>query len=596
MEDIHAIRVESLRGIMRERDWDVVIINGSDPHISEYLAPRWKQVEWLSGFTGETADMLVTLDHAGLWTDSRYFIQARNQLLDTGIELHKTRVPGQVLIPEWIASYNNAQDEIVVAVDALCISAAAVSEIEAALAAEGRSCRVVAIPDLISLIWKDRPQLPQSPIFRVDAGESTLDKIEWLRSFISSKCSGGILISALDEIAWLLNVRASDIEYNPLVISYLLVTEDKVQWYVSKGGDIDDDTIQTFESLRRLGVEVLPYEEIGLGLASFEYPICVDKSNLNQFIYNSICSRIIEVTSPVALRKAVKNEFEIDNIRKAHLLDGLVMERFLYWLEHSVESGRGINEYDASCKLTELRSEIEGFVGESFETISAYGAGAALPHYVTPRYHAPMLYAQGLYLCDSGAQYCFGTTDITRTVPLGSCSALEKEDYTLVLKCHIDLAMAIWPAGTPGCRLDAIAREPMWKYKRNFGHGTGHGVGYFLGVHEGPQDIRQNLNPVPLEKGMIVSDEPGIYREGRFGVRHENLLLVQDAGDNEFGSWLKFDTLTLCHFDTSIVIKEMLSEEEIEWLNDYNEHVYTTLRRHLPSSVAQWLREKTAAI
>ncbi len=272
------------------------------------------------------------------------------------------------------------------------------------------------------------------------------------------------------------------------------------------------------------------------------------------------------------------------------------MERFLYWLEKSVENGREISEWDASVMLSSLRADIEEYRGDSFETISAYGPGAALPHYITPRRDAPVLKDSGLYLCDSGGQYTLGTTDITRTVPLGRCTALEREDYTLVLKGHIALAMAVFPEGTPGCRLDALAREPLWRARRNFGHGTGHGVGYFLGVHEGPQDVRQNLNPVGFEAGMIISDEPGIYREGQHGVRHENLLLCVEDGSNEFGSWLRFEPLTLCHFDTSIVDAGRLDADELKWLNDYNELVYKTLSPYLPTEIASWLREKTLAI
>ena len=596
MANTYADRVEALRRIMRERDWDAIIIPGADPHLSEYLAPRWKQVEWVSGFTAETADLVITLDHAGLWTDSRYFIQARKQLSDTGIELHKTRVPEQVLIPEWLADHFGRQQEIVIALDSLCVSSAFVDSIVSRLAEEGTQSSIAGIPNLLDSIWKDRPAVPRTRIFQVETGESRGDKIDWLRSFLSEQCSAAILISALDEIAWMLNVRASDIEYNPLVISYLLVTEDRVCWYVLKDGYDYDEERELFSELASEGVEILPYGDIELDLSGFDLPVCLDPDAVSYELSKCITSSVIPVQSPVAARKAVKNVFEVNNIRKAHLLDGVVMERFLYWLEHSVEAQTGVTEYDAARKLYELRSEVEGFCGESFETISAYGEGAALPHYVTPHVNAPVLFPEGLYLCDSGAQYEFGTTDITRTVPLGRCTRTQQEDYTLVLKCHIDLAMAIWPAGTPGCRLDALAREPLWRYKRNFGHGTGHGVGYFLGVHEGPHDIRQNLNPVPLTPGMIVSDEPAIYREGEFGIRHENLLLVRFAGTNAFGSWLRFETLTICHFDTSIIIKELLNADEIKWLNDYNEMVYNTLSDRLPRSVAAWLKEKTAAI
>jgi len=298
-------------------------------------------------------------------------------------------------------------------------------------------------------------------------------------------------------------------------------------------------------------------------------------------------------TSPVALRKAVKNSVELDGMREAHLEDGLAMEQFLYWISQHVGQ---VNEWEAACELGRLRAAIPGYRGDSFETISAYGPSAALPHYITPKTGSALLEPRGLYLVDSGGQYLFGTTDITRMVPLGPCTPLEREDYTLVLKGHIGLAMAVFPRGTAGCQIDALAREPLWRHKRNFGHGTGHGVGFFLGVHEGPQDIRQNFNTQPLEPGMICSDEPGVYREGMHGIRHENLVLVRPVGDNEFGSFLGFETLTLCHFDTSCLEVSLLTSDEREWLNAYNQRVYNTLSSRLPAEVSAWLREKTLPV
>ncbi|MBQ2107343.1 MAG: M24 family metallopeptidase, partial [Bacteroidales bacterium] len=301
-------------------------------------------------------------------------------------------------------------------------------------------------------------------------------------------------------------------------------------------------------------------------------------------------------TTPVALAKAVKNPFEIEGMKSAHIRDGVAMVRFLHWLEKSVQAERRVSEWDAAVKLGEFRSEVSGYQGDSFETISAYGPGAALPHYVTPRGDAPLLEAHGLYLCDSGGQYLDGTTDITRTVPLGDLTPLEREDYTLVLKGHIDLAMALFPEGTPGCRIDALAREPLWRFKRNFGHGTGHGVGSFLGVHEGPQDVRQNLNPQPLVSGMVISDEPGIYREGQHGVRHENLLLCVPKGENEFGRWLGFEPLTLCPFDTAGLDLSLLDRAEKEWLDEYHALVYETLSPLLDDDLARWLQQKCRKI
>ena len=619
MGNIYMERVEALRALMRERGWDAVIISGSDPHSSEYPAPRWKQVEWLSGFTGEAGDVVVTASHAGLWTDTRYFIQAVRQLDGTGIVLHKTRVPEQVLIPEWLAGEALAGRDrsVVVALDGLCQGVSAVAGLKAAFAVAGRTegspdedgFRIVSVPDLLETLWEDRPPVPQTPIITLGAdlaGEDRQSRIEWLRSKAAAAGCDAVLLTALDEIAWLLNVRGSDIEYNPLVISYLLVTRENVEWFVRKGGELDEDTRDSFQELSDGGIDVLPYDDVAFTLTGefgdgLVEHLAVDPSTLNYNLYNILKTNspegsVIEWTSPVAMRKAIKNEVEIEGMRDIHVEDGAAMERFLYWLEQSVLGGVEVDEWDASCKLGSLRAEIAGYRGDSFETISAYGEGAALPHYITPRVDAPVLEPRGLYLVDSGGQYMNGTTDITRTVPLGPCTMLEKEDYTLVLKGHIDLAMAVFPRGTAGCQLDVLARSPLWRARRNFGHGTGHGVGFFLGVHEGPQDIRQNFNRIPILPGMITSNEPGIYREGMHGVRHENLVLCVEDSRNGFGDWLRFETLTLCHFDTSAIIIDLLDRDEIEWLNAYNARVCRTLAPLLPPEEAEWLARKCRAI
>lgn len=588
MDNIYRERIERLRGLMRARNWDAVLVTGGDPHGSEYPAERWKQVQWLSGFTGEAGDIVVTLDHAGLWTDTRYFIQARRQLEGTGVELHKTRVPGQVLIPEWLEMQFG--DEGIIALDGLCAG------VDFARSLPGT---VVSVPDMLSLLWQDRPEIPDTPVFTVQAGETRESKLAWLRDFIAGTDCDGMLLTALDEIAWLLNVRAADIEYNPLVISCLLVTDDSVEWFVTKDGEGDPQTSATMDILRSEGISVRPYLETEQALPEFRGRLFVDCSTLNWSLFDDMRVAgvdLYEGRSPVGFRKAVKNSFELDGMRSIHVRDGVAMERFLYWLEKSVQSGKEISEWDAAVKLGRLRAEIPEYMGDSFETISAYGPAAALPHYVTPHENAPVLREQGLYLCDSGGQYSCGTTDITRTVPLGECTPLEREDYTLVLKGHIDLAMAVFPAGTAGCQIDALARGPLWRSFRNFGHGTGHGIGFFLGVHEGPQDIRQNFNSTPLLPGMITSDEPGIYREGMHGVRHENLLLCVDAGTNEFGSWRAFEVLTLCHFDTAAIEPGLLGEDERRWLNSYNERVYATLGHLLPEEEREWLRIKTRPI
>ncbi|MBR0052702.1 MAG: aminopeptidase P family protein [Bacteroidales bacterium] len=597
MENIFAQRVETLRAQMRERGWDAVILTGSDPHASEYPAKRWKQVEWLSGFTGEAGDLCITLDHAGLWTDTRYFIQAVKQLAGTGIELHKMRVPEQVPIPQWLASRGFAKP--VIAVDGLCQTVSAMENLRNAFDVP---VTIVPVPDLLSTLWKDRPAVPCTPIITLGedlTGESREAKIHWLRKWMIIQGVDAIFLSALDEIAWLLNVRGSDVEYNPVVISYLLVTMEQVYWFVRKDAfsEPDEETRASLDELSADEVTICDYDEAVLALATYVHNdvdrIYVDPSTLNLQIRESLQEGsygVVEGLSPIPLRKSVKNSVEIEGMREAHLEDGLAVEKFLYWLEG--QAGQ-VDEWQAACKLQSLRAEIPGYRGDSFETISAYGPGAALPHYVTPHVGAPILEPRGLYLVDSGGQYLFGTTDITRTVPMGPCTALEKEDYTLVMKCHIDLAMAVFPRGTAGCQLDILARNALWQTKRNFGHGTGHGVGFFLNVHEGPQEFRQNFNAYPFIPGIINTIEPGLYREGMHGVRHENVVLVREDGTNDFGTWYAFETLTLCHYDTSVLVRDLMTPDEIAWLNAYNEHVYRVLSPRLPSEIAAWLRQKT---
>lgn len=592
-------RISRLRQLMASKGWDAVIIGGSDPHSSEYPAPRWQQVTWLTGFTGEAGDVVITHDHAGLWTDSRYFIQAEQQLEGTGVELHKTRIPGAVGIPEWLSDRAK-----VVAVDGLCQSVDFVSELREAV----QEVHVADVPDMLSELWEDRPGMPVTPITTLDVesfgGRHRVEKIEWLRKWMMLNEVDSVLLSSLDEIAWLLNVRGSDIDYNPLVISYLVVTFESVKWYVRRGGeDMDPDTEDSFAELAADGVEIEEYTGICQALEMLaEYgrmsKIFIDPSSLNYHIYTTICETFAEDsvvmgTSPVILEKSVKTASEIENLRQTYIDDGVAMECFLYWLEQEVAAGRKVTEWDASVRLSSLRSQIPGYRGDSFENISAYGPHAALPHYSTPQEGSAVIEPRGLYLVDSGGQYLTGTTDITRTVPMGECTYMEKEDYTLVLKGMIDLASAVFPRGTTGHQLDALARMPLWKSGRNFGHGTGHGIGYYLCVHEGPQSIRWQANPQPLLPGMVTSDEPGLYREGCHGIRHENIILCREAGQTEFGDWLSFETLTCCHIDTSAVLPGLLGPEALSWLNAYNARVYRTLAPLLPPEIAQWLKNKT---
>ena len=601
MANIFSQRVEAVRALMQSCGWDILILTGTDPHASEYPAPRWQQVAWVSGFTGEAGDLVITRSHAGLWTDTRYFIQANRQLEGSGIELHKMRVPEQVPIPEWIASLE--LEAPVIVLDGLCFSIEAVRTLQDAVP----QARIEAVPDLLSPLWEGRPAIPSSPIITLGedlVGQSREAKLRRLRKFLLLKGADAILLSQLDQIAWLLNLRGADIEYNPYVISYLLITLEDCFWFVRKDvfADLDSETAASFDELQADGVTIREYDQVSFSLSGLRSVgvdrICLDPATLNVSVREALdqgeeAPEVVECPSPVPLWKAVKNPVEIEGMAEAHLEDGLAVEQFLYWIEQ--HAGR-VNEWEASLELDRFRARIPGYRGNSFETISAYGPSAALPHYSTPKEGSALLEPHGLYLVDSGGQYLFGTTDITRTVPMGPCTALEREDYTLALKGHIGLAMAVFPKGTAGCQIDALAREPLWRAKRNFGHGTGHGVGFFLGVHEGPQEIRQNFNPQPLLPGMITSDEPGIYREGMHGVRHENMMLCHSMGDNEFGSWLGFETLTLCHFDTSCLDVALLNADERTWLNAYNERVFRTLSPRLPAEVSAWLRSKTLPV
>ena len=602
MANIFSERIDALRAMMDRNGWDAVVVSGSDPHSSEYPAPRWQQVNFLSGFTGEAGDLVITRDHAGLWTDSRYFIQALTQLEGTGVELHKTRIPGAVSIPEWLSDKAKT-----VAIDGLCWNVDAVKEIADAL---GEGGLTVDVPDMLEELWESRPQIPMTPITTLDTdtfgGTPRAEKISWLRKWMLLEGVDRVLLTSLDEIAWMLNVRGNDIEYNPLVISYLLVSQDSVRWFVRKGMTDDPDTLDSFAELEMDDVVIDDYDAVFFGLSDFteeQSPVklFVDPSTLNHHLYSYIqdsypAERIVCGTSPVILQKSVKTSSEIENLRQTHVDDGVAMECFLHWLETEVASGREVDEWEASEKLTWFRSQIPGYRGNSFENISAYGPGAALPHYSTPKEGSAVIRPFGLYLVDSGGQYLTGTTDITRTIPMGECTDLEREDYTLVLKGMIDLSMAVFPRGTAGCQIDSIARMPLWKKMRNFGHGTGHGVGYYLCVHEGPQSIRYQYNPQPLLPGMVTSNEPALYREGMHGVRHENIILCREAGMSEFGDWLDFETLTCCHFDTSAVIPELLGPEALDWLNENNDWVYRTLAPLLHSETASWLREKTMPI
>lgn len=576
-------RINALRRQMVQLGWDAAVIVGEDPHNSEYTPLRWCQREFISGFTGSAGVVVVTMDHAGLWTDSRYWIQAARELEGSGIELHRMV---SVENTDWIEWIGQKMAHDIVGIDGLCMSAALAERL-------AKVCTVVSKPDYLDAIWPDRPLLPQGKVWIHEdsfAGRSRADKLSWLRTELAGMGCTCMLVSCLDEIAWLLNIRSSDVDYCPFVISFALVAPDCVHLFaeISKFDETPDGTVlHNYADLGRFieGMDVQGRILADFSSLNFETAKALEKTFGRE--------NVVSMPSPVSLAKAVKNETEIEGFRKAYIQDGIVQTRFFMWLETQVTSGCRVTESDASDKLHELRAAMPDFLDESFETISAYGANSALPHYSTVRGKDAVLEPHGLYLNDSGAHYKYGTTDITRTVPLGPCTDLEKEDYTIDLKAMIDLGMAIFPAGTPGCRLDAVARRPLWQTMRNFGHGTGHGVGNVLSVHEGPQSIRQNLKDQPLLPGMITSNEPGIYREGFHGIRHENMILCKSAGNNEFGQWLAFETLTRTYIDTAPVLVSLLDREELEWLNAFNLKVAADICPFLEKSEAEWLKNKT---
>lgn len=603
--NIHSHRTERLRKTMSARGWDAVIVSSSDPHNSEYPAPRWKTIEWLSGFTGEAADLVITADEAGLWTDSRYFIQAAAELEGSGITLFRKGLPGVPPYQDWLAGR-----AATVAFDGLCFTESQIEDLHEAFSKAGKQVEMVSVPDLSGDIWDGRPPIPVTPVITLseeNVGESRYSKLTDLRKYMLMQECDAVFLSALDDIAWLLNIRGSDIEYNPYVISYLLVTQSEAVWFVKKDSPADyEDTKDSYRELEMDGVAIAAYDEAGDYISALssddgDFSVLVDPDDLNHEMF-SMLGRILGPENvktghlPVKLRKAIKNPVEIEWMRTAFIEDGVAMENFLYWLEKAVASGEPVTEWDASQKLTSFRAAIPGYRGNSFANISAGGANAALPHYSVPESDSAGVGPARLYLVDSGGQYIFGTTDITRTVPLGECTDLEKEDYTLVLKGMIDLSMAVFPRGTAGCHLDVLARNALWSRRRNFGHGTGHGIGFYLGVHEGPQSIRQNFNPQPLLPGMITSNEPGIYRENMHGIRHENVLLCVEDVSNGFGDWLAFETLTVCHIDTSAVIPDLMTADEIMWLDDYNRSVFERLSGRLSPEVAEWLEIKTQPI
>lgn len=586
-------RIAALRAHIAQEQIQAFIIPSTDPHLSEYVAPHWQSREWISGFTGSAGTVVVTAKDAGLWTDSRYFLQAARQLEGTCITLYKEMLPETPNIPEFLSAH--LQEGDCVGIDGKMFSAEEVEHLQKELKKSG--IRIKSIADPMQLLWTDRPAMPLAPAFVYDtkyAGMSFTEKLPAVRQAMEAAGADSLLLSALDEIAWLLNIRGNDVHCNPVVVSYLLIEKDKVNYFVQP----QKVTPELAEYFSANGISVHPYEEIGHYLNSFNaHSILMNPAKTNYAIYSAIrpgCL-IINGASPVALLKAIRNKQEIAGIHAAMQRDGVALVKFLKWLDEAVPAGKE-TEISVDKKLHTFRAAQPLYMGESFDTIAGYKEHGAIVHYEATPETDVTLKPEGFLLLDSGAQYLDGTTDITRTIALGPLTEEEKTDYTLILKGHIALAMAVFPEGTRGAQLDVLARMPIWKKRMNYLHGTGHGVGHFLNVHEGPQSIRMNENPVALQPGMVTSNEPGVYKAGSHGIRTENLVLTVPAGEGIFGKYLKFETLTLCPICRKGIIKELLTAEEIGWLNDYHRTVYEKLSPDLNNDEREWLKEACKAV
>lgn len=584
--------LEALRDLMRSKHIDAVIIPGTDPHQSEYPSEHWKFRDYVSGFTGSNGTAVVTLDDAGLWTDSRYFLQAAEQLEGSGFTLHKENIPGEPTVLEWLGEV--LDEDAVVGVDGRLFSLIEANRIEMFCAQNG----FMFAPDFraAEAIWTDRPARPMNPAFVHDealAGEDVDSKISRVVDALDAADADGLLITALDEIAWLLNLRGSDVDYTPVVIAFAYVSEDERVLFI----DSEKVTSEVKNHLKKYGVKIKDYDDIEkfLGKISSTATVMVDPNRVSDALGQAMICNKTYMASPVIALKGVKNECQIAGFRQAMLYDGAAMVRMMMWLEQNVANG--ITEMDVDRRLQQERAAYASNRGDSFHMIAGYKDHGAIVHYEATDESAYTLAPEGLLLIDTGGQYLEGTTDITRTISLGNPTAAEKHDYTLILKGHLALSRAVFPKGTMGVQLDVLARGPLWNEGMTYLHGTGHGAGHFLGCHEGPQSIRMEANPTPLELGMVTSNEPGIYKTGEYGIRTENLLLCVPACSNEeWGEFYKFESLTLFPYDTTLMDMDMLSREEVKQINDYHAMVCERLRPLLNADEAQWLEQKCKSI
>ena len=595
MKEEIAQRLSNLREIMQREHLDAFIFPSTDPHNSEYVPDRWKGREWISGFNGSAGTAVVTMHAAALWTDSRYFIAAEQQLVGTEFVLMRERVAGTPTIAEWLGKVLSDINGATVGVDGMVNTAADVETLISDLRQQG-GITVRTNFDPLAVIWTNQPPIPATPIEVHSleyAGESTTSKLSRIRMALRSLHADGMLVSALDDIAWTLNLRGSDVHCNPVFVSYLLIDTKTTTLFIND----EKLTPDVKAYLTAQGVQTAPYNHIKDALRNYdEYNILLDPNAISYTLFKQVRTQeVVRASSPIPAMKAIKNEIEVEGFRRSMIRDGVALVKFLRWLQTAVAKGQE-TEISVAEKLTALRAEQPLFRGISFDTIAGYEAHGAIVHYeATPETDVP-LKPHGFLLLDSGAQYQDGTTDITRTIALGELTEEQREVYTLVLKGHIQLELAKFPSGASGTQIDALAREAMWRKGFNFLHGTGHGVGSFLNVHEGPHQIRMEYRPAPLLPFMTVTDEPGLYLEGKFGVRIENILLIKPYMTTPFGEFLQMEPLTLCPIDTAPIVREMLLDEEMDWLNGYHQYVFDKLSPYLQGADLDWLRAATQNI
>ena len=587
-------RLSALRKFMESKNLNVFVIPSTDPHLSEYPAATWESRKWISGFTGSAGTIVVTLKEAGLFTDSRYFLQGKTELANTGIDLFKMGLPETPEMIDWII--DQAGENGKVGIDGLVYAAADAQILEDRL--KRKNIELVTQYDPFAEIWKDRPEIPTNEIFILSediTGESAKSKIGRIVEVVKKEDADGMIMVTLDAVAWTFNIRGNDVDFNPVAVAYAYISEKETVLFINP----KKLTNEVADNLKQQGVTLAAYDKIFDFVSNLpaNSSVLVTGSKINRRLLQTIPANctVIDMPSPADLMKSKKNETELKGFRNAMLKDGVALVKFYMWMEKAVPTGE-VTEVTIEDKLREYRSQQPLYFGESFNTIAGYAGNGAIVHYhATPENHSKVE-PKGLMLIDSGAQFMDGTTDITRTLAVGELTEQMKKDYTNVLKGHIQIATAIYPQGTRGSQLDVLARKALWDNCLHYSHGTGHGIGHFLNVHEGPQNIRLEENSVTLQPGMVTSNEPGLYRADEYGIRIENLIVTQEYNKNEFGTFYNFETITLCPIDTTPIVKDLLTDKEIEWLNNYHTMVFDKLNSHLNSEEKAWLKEKTKHI